>query len=91
VPTRTSALLAFVGREAEWPAGMAMARHTGALEVHEVRQRRLGRSPTELGRGHQLQQGRWRVIDFGPENAPLHPNSVEGAVKFYWLIPPKRM
>jgi len=28
---------------------MAMARHTGASEVHEMRKRRLGRSSAELG------------------------------------------
>jgi hypothetical protein len=36
---------------------------SGALEVYEVRERRLGRFASQLGRGHQLRQRPLRTID----------------------------
>jgi len=50
-------MLALGGREVGRPAGMGLGRPMRALEVHQVRQRWLGRSPPELARGHRLQQG----------------------------------
>lgn len=57
------ALLAFGSREVRRPAGLAMAGYIGAPEMYEVRQCRLGRSPTPLRRGHQLPSGgEWMIL-----------------------------
>src|SRR4051812_40262622 len=79
-------MLAFGGNGPGRPAGLAMAGHSCAPEMYEMQQRRLGRSATELGRSHRLQQGReWitalQRMSTNPNNATCNAATKNNAVR----------